>query len=134
MDQGFQPRVLSVDDLKALAGLIDAANPYVAVEPKKELQSDSPVFIEFELKHGVYVEKGHTPGKNPTYKLRLDKGVEIQETPTEWKFKGTSHYVKRVIRIPYMFYQVTNKQPGNVGTAVLVHDYWLVAFEGSGGY
>lgn len=32
-----------------------------------------------------------------------------------------------------MFYQVTNKQPGNVGTAVLVHDYLLVAFEGSGG-
>lgn len=130
-------RWLSKRDLRRLAGLIDASNPYIAVEPKTpfEKMNDPAPFIQFEVIDGVYVEKDHKcPGTNPTYKILFDRGSELQDTGTEWKFKGAPHYVKRVLRIPYMYYQVTNKQPGNKGTATLVMDYWLIGFEGSGGY
>jgi len=128
---------LDPEDAGKLGGLIDAANPYIAVEPKQALDDPhhSPApFIRYEVVDGVYVEKGHTPGANPTYKILFDRGSELQDTGVEWKFKGAPHYVKRVLRIPYMYYQVMAKQDAEVGTAALVMDYWLIGFEGSGGY
>jgi len=59
--------------------------------------------------------------------LCLDE-VESQEYAGRWDFKGTSHYVAKAIRIPYMYYR-----PAEDGTtAVLVTDYLLIGFEGGG--
>ena len=72
MERGeVDTRVLSRSDMLRLGGIIDASNPYVAVVPRYPLSD---------------------PYKHDTYKLRWDKGVELRDSPSEWKFKGAEHY------------------------------------------
>jgi len=54
----------------------------------------------------------------------LEDDVEHDYASTYWTFKGTSHYIKKAIRIPYCF---TDKDGQKV------RDYILVGFEGGGG-
>ena len=53
--------------------------------------------------------------------------VESQEYAGRWDFKGESYTVAKAIRIPYMYYRA-----GENGANILVTDYFLIGFEGSG--
>jgi hypothetical protein len=84
---------------------------------------------------GTFPAPAVAPILNPPADTVLDKRfglcldeVESQEYAGRWDFKGTSHYVAKAIRIPYMYYR-----PSTDGTsAVLVTDYLLIGFEGGG--
>jgi len=64
------------------------------------------------------------PRKQKALEVMLEDDVEHDYASTYWTFKGTSHYIKKAIRIPYCF---TDKDGQKV------RDYILVGFEGGGG-
>jgi hypothetical protein len=67
------------------------------------------------------------PNLDLLYGLCLSE-AETQEYSGHWDFKGASHFVRRTIRIPYMYYR-----PEVNGGSTLVTDYLLVGFEGGSG-
>ena len=84
---------------------------------------------------GAFPTPAVPPVLNPPTNTVLDKlfglcldEVESQEYAGRWDFKGTSHYVAKAIRIPYMYYRPTADKT----SAVLVTDYLLIGFEGGG--
>jgi hypothetical protein len=75
------------------------------------------------------------PVLNPPTSAQLDKlfglcldEAESQDYGGRWDFKGTSHYVARAVRIPYMYYRANQN-----GGSTLVVDYLLIGFEGGAG-
>ena len=82
---------------------------------------------------GPFPSPGPAPVLPPVPNLDLLFGlclnqVESHEYSGHWDFRGTSHYVKRAIRIPYMYYRAEAN-----GGSTLVTDYLLVGFEGGAG-
>jgi len=61
------------------------------------------------------------------------QGVEYQEKPGTWSFKGQTHALARTARIPYWFYWVNHNAPAKT-PPIKIRDYFLIGFEGGGAY
>jgi hypothetical protein len=61
-------------------------------------------------------------------------GVEYQEKPGNWYFKGATHNIARSVRIPYTFYWANEQANKKTPPVVEVKDYFLIGFEGGGAY
>jgi hypothetical protein len=108
-----------------LGEYIFASNPYKAILPPKGTWSTPypPPTVPVEDQNGPKVE-------GLLYLLDTS-GIEQHEEPGKWHFKYAEHHVERAVRIPYMFYKRTENDDKK---AVLVRDYFLIGFEGGGGY
>jgi hypothetical protein len=60
------------------------------------------------------------------------QGIEYQEKPGVWTFKGQSHALARSARIPYWFFWRNDTAPS--APVIPIRDYFLVGFEGGGAY
>lgn len=61
-------------------------------------------------------------------------GIEYQEKPGSWYFKGASHNLARAVRIPYTFFWANKQGNSNTPPVLEVKDYFLIGFEGGGAY
>jgi hypothetical protein len=116
----------NLDDLPNLdlGKYIFAANPYKAGRPPEDTWCDWPP--------APVVKLVADDCDDADAEFLLDaSGAELQERPGNWKFKYAEHYVRRAIRMPYLYYQVSDTDPTH-GT--LVKDYFLIGFEGGGAY
>lgn len=100
----------------ALGQFILLSNPYTAKASPTPFPSSGPPPVLPPL-----------PNLDLLYGLCLSES-ESQEYSGHWDFRGTAHFVKRALRIPYMYYR-----PEANGGSTLVTDYLLIGFEGGAG-
>jgi hypothetical protein len=118
-----------------LGTYIFTANPYKAGLPPKgtwpgpDSENDFPPSV-VPLVIVDPDDPGPPPEHDPPYML-CTSDTELQENPGNWKFKYGELYVKRAIRIKYMYYKVSDADPTQ---GMLVNDYFLIGFEGGGAY
>ena len=111
-----------------LGTYIFAANPYAAGLPPSGTWPGPGSQIQFPPSVVRLVDD--PDDADPRYML-CASDAEMQENPGNWKFKYGDLYVRRAVRIPYMYYKVSDAD-SNVG--MLVNDYFLIGFEGGGSY
>jgi len=117
----------------AAAGLIVIASPVaVAAQAKpKAILSTGTDLGSLIVRLSPYTFAPPPPGKD-LFTIQED-GVEYQEKPGAWYFKGAAHNLARSVRIPYTFYW---KNPAADAKAdpIEIRDYFLIGFEGGGAY